>query len=64
MIKPPVGYLGVDDCVAGETSFAVLGLPTLETVRHPLHSDVLVASQGEVTDPAAEVLEMPEPVLG
>ena len=52
------------DEVAGETSLAVLSLPTLETVRHPLHPDVLVASQGQVTDPAAEMLHMPEPLLG
>ena len=64
LLENCVGYLGVDDLVAGETGFAVLRLPTLETVRHPLHPNILMASQREVTDPAAEVLEMPEPVLG
>ena len=52
------------DRVTGETGLAMLSLPALETVRHPLNTYVLMTSQGEVTDPAAEVLQVPEPVLG
>ena len=46
------------------TSLAMVTLPAAQTVRHPLHRYVLVASQGHVADPAAEVLHVPEPVLG
>jgi len=52
------------DVAAGGAGLAMVGLPALETVRDSLHRDVLVAGQGQVTRPAAEVLQMPEPVLG
>ena len=63
-ISDSVGYLGVYDTVTGETGLPMLSLPALQTVRHSLHPYVLMASQGQVTDPAAEVLQVPEPVLG
>ena len=56
--------LGVDGEAAGGAGPAVPVLPALEAVRDPLHRDVLVPGQGEVTHPAAEVLQVPEPVLG
>ena len=48
----------------GVTTLAMVTLPAAQTVRHPLHWYVLVASQWHVADPAAEVLHVPEPVLG
>jgi hypothetical protein len=41
----------------------MLLLPALQTVRHAIHWNILVTCQGFVTSPAAEMLDMPEPVL-
>ena len=56
-------YLRMNDSTTSVTSLAMVTLPTAQTVRHTLHRYVLVARQRHVADPAAEVLDMPEPVL-
>ena len=52
-------HLRVYDPLAGCAGLAVVQLPAGEAVRHPLHRDVLVASQRQVAHPAAEVLHVP-----
>ena len=42
---------------------AVSRLPAGKAVRHPLHRDVLLACQGAVAGPAAEMLDVPHPAL-
>ena len=66
IIKRPIDHdtdLRMNECPARLTCFPMMILPTLETMRHVFHGDILVTCQGEITDPAAEVLHMPEPVL-
>ena len=53
----------MDDTVTRGTRLAVVTLPAVQAVRHPLHWDILVTSQRSVTHPAAEVLQMPEALL-
>ena len=55
--------LGMDEAVTCLTSLAKVTLPTVQTMRHPLNWDVFMSSQGLVTDPAAEMLDMPVSVL-
>ena len=53
----------MDDPVTRVTRLAVVTLPAAQAVRHPLDRNVLVARQGSVAHPAAEVLQVPEPLL-
>ena len=53
----------MDDPVTSVTRLAVVTLPAAQAVRHPLHRNVLVTRQRSVAHPAAEVLQVPEPLL-
>ena len=53
----------MDDPVTRVTRLPVVTLPAAQAVRHPLHRNVLVAGQRSVAHPAAEVLQVPEPLL-
>jgi len=44
-------------------NLAMVHLPARQAVRLALHRDILLTSQGGVTQPAAEVLDVPEAVL-
>ena len=53
----------MDDSVTRVTRLAVVTLPAVQAVRHPLHRDILVTRQRCVTHPAAKVLQVPEALL-
>ena len=53
----------MDNPVTRVTRLPVVTLPAAQAVWHPLHRNVLVSGKRSVAHPAAEVLQMPEPLL-